>query len=155
MAKHIDNTVFIIADFGNTDESRELINQKLEIIKEACTEINIVAESSKDFKGGGKIIEKIKKAIAKSEFILCDISEPRKHPNANVYYEFGLAHGYENGKHDLLSICDTETFNRHNPNYNIPFDISAEHIHIFGSDEELKEIIKSNLEYMRQKREKQ
>lgn len=147
---YISDTIFIIADFGD-EESKDLVTQKLEIIKESCTEIGMIAQSAKDFKGGGQIIKKIKKAIADAEFILCDISEPRGKANANVYYEYGLAHGYENGKHDLLTICDNETFNRRNPDYNLPFDIQAEHVHKFDSHEKLKEVIKSNLIYMKAK----
>lgn len=147
---YIPDTVFIIADFGD-EESKNSVRAKLEIIKESCAEIGLTAESAKDFKGGGQIIKKIKKAIADAEFILCDISEPRGKANANVYYEYGLAHGYENGKHDLLTICDSETFSRRNPDYNLPFDIQAEHVHKFDSDEKLKEVIQSNLTYMKAK----
>jgi len=153
VADCIDDTVFIVADFG-TNETRDAINKKLELIIKSCTEINLEAQSAQNFKGGGNIVSKIKKAIEDAEFIICDISEPRGYPNPNVYYEFGYAHGCENDENDLFTICDQDTFSRLSLENKLPFDIRIEQIHVFGSDEELVTIIKENLIYMKNKREK-
>jgi hypothetical protein len=144
------DSVFIVADFGG-NEYGDLVSQKINKIKEACSAIGLSAKSAKDFRGGGKVILKIQEAIEDAEFIICDISEPRGHANANVYYEFGYAHGCENGADDLLTICDRATFDRLYAERKLPFDIQDEQIHKFGSEDELYRVIVENLSVMKEK----
>ncbi|MFA6137057.1 MAG: hypothetical protein WC667_03110 [Sulfurimonas sp.] len=148
----VKDTVFIVADFGDSSNQEE-ITKKLELMKETCSVLGLSAQSSKDFLGGGDAVRRIKKAIEDAEFIICDISEPRGYANPNVYYEFGFAHGCENDENDLFSICDKATFTRINEESQLPFDIRVEQIHIFDSDEELKKIVHDNLQYMIEQRD--
>lgn len=143
----VENSVFIVADFGE-DESKDLVNKKLSVIIEACAKLGLNAKSAKNLKGGGDIISKIRREIEEAEFVICDISEPRGFANANVYYEFGYAHGCENGEYDLFTICDTDTFTRLYENKKIPFDIQSHHIHKFSDDESLEVVIQENLKEM-------
>lgn len=151
MANCVKDTVFIVADFGDSS-SQEEITKKLELIKEASAALKMSAKSAKDFQGGGNIVAKIKKAIEDAEFIICDISEPRGYANPNVYYEFGFAHGCENGENDLFTICDELTFARLSKEGKLPFDIRVEQIHVFDSNEKLKKIVHDNLQYMKKQR---
>lgn len=143
-----ENTVFIVTDFGG-EENSEHVSKKIDTIKQACLEIGLEAESAKDFRGGGKIIKKIQKAIENAEFIICDISEPRGYANANVYYEFGYAHGCDNEENDLITICEKQTFERLYKEKKLPFDIQDEHIHKFSDYKELYKVIIDNLSIMK------
>ncbi len=148
----VKDTVFIVADFGDSTNHEE-VTKKLELIKETCSVLGLNAQSSKDFLAGGDVVRKIKKAIEDAEFIICDISEPRGYANPNVYYEFGFAHGCENDENDIFSICDKVTFTRLSKENKLPFDIRVEQIHTFDSDEELKKTVHDNLQYMIKQRD--
>jgi len=123
--------VFVIMPFSGSG-----MNEVYSAIKDECEKLNLRATRVDENVGSSFIIKDIVDLIKRAEFIICDLSKERP----NVYYELGFAHGVGNEAEDILLIAKKGT--------KLHFDIAPLRVQLYKSTENLRIIIKSNLEKM-------
>lgn len=92
---------------------KESFDISLGVIYEVCNSLGIQAKRADDISGQDIIMSNILEGIAKSEFIIVDISEN----NPNVFYELGIAHTLRT-RNSVIIISKEEDISK-----STPFDI--------------------------------
>jgi hypothetical protein len=126
------NQVFVIMPFSGGD-----IDDRFEVIQEACSNKQMIAVRADQVFGSGMVMRKIYKLILESEFIITDLTESRP----NVYFELGFALGVGNLSSDVLLIAKKGT--------ELHFDMNAYHVELYETKEQLKALIESSLQKMK------
>ena len=127
----VKNLVFVGMSFSGKE-----MDDTYKAIKDECSKLKLKAARVDENVGSGFIIREITQLIEDAEFIIFDLTKERP----NVYYEIGYAHGVGNEAYDILLVAKKETV--------IHFDISPMKINFYESTEDLREIVRSNLNAM-------
>jgi hypothetical protein len=106
------------------------------VIKDECAKIGLQARRADEESGSAFVIGDITRLIEDAEFIVCDLSEERP----NVYYELGYAHGVGNESDEILLVAREGT--------RLHFDISPLRVQYYSDLEQLRRILKDQLQHM-------
>jgi len=123
----IENQVFIIMKIGDP----YLDSAYVGVIKPAIESFGLKAIRIDEVQNSGNISDQILETIAKSKYILSDLTGERP----NCYYETGFAHAL--GKELILSIKKSDV---------IHFDLSGYRFIIWETEAELRNLLKQRLE---------
>ena len=130
-SKFRPNRVFIVMPFSGRG-----MEVTYEVTKEECIKLGLYPERADQNTGSGFVIRDIITHIEQAEFLICDLTRARP----NVYYELGFAHGIGNYASNILLIAKAGT--------TIHFDVSPLRVEYYGSTENLRSIVTSNLRRM-------
>lgn len=123
----IENQVFVIMKFGDI----ELDSAYEGVIEPCIKEFNFTSVRVDKIPDSGKINDQILENIAKSKFIISDLSGERP----NCYYETGFAHAL--GKEIILTIKESEK---------IHFDLNGYRFITWKTEAELRKKLKERFE---------
>jgi len=105
-------------------------------IKDGCATLGLKAKRVDENTTSGFIVLEIVDLIEKAEFIIFDLTFERP----NVYYELGYAHGVGNAPSNILLLAKEGT--------QLHFDIAQLRVRFYKSTENLRQIVKDNLNGM-------
>ena len=125
------NLVFVSMWFGGPDS-----DQVFAAIREECSRFGLHARRVDENFGSGYVMGEVVELIEQAEFLIFDLTGARQ----NVYYEFGYAHGVGNDAEDVLAVMRAGT-EKH-------FNLYPFRVHEYASIEELRKILKTNLDQM-------
>ena len=118
------NLVFVLTPFHPD------LRRNYEIIKTACSNVNLLAVRSDEENVGTDILRHIIKKIVEARIIVANLDGR----NANVFYELGIAHAL-NKPTILLSKVDN----------NVPFDVQGQYVILYESDSSLRKPLEKAL----------
>jgi len=126
-----EDRVFVIMNYTGED-----CDKVFAAIKEECSLLGLEAEIAKNMAGSGLVVQEIYDATSEAEFIVCDLTGERQ----NVYYELGQAHGLGNKALRTLLVAKKST--------KVHFDVSPFRVHFYDSIDDLRGIVRSQLDKM-------
>ncbi|MCA9744040.1 MAG: hypothetical protein H6695_15555 [Deferribacteres bacterium] len=135
--------VFVLMPFGRSETEKKLFRNVFFAIKriaeQACFHGGVLSCSRADLEDGLIVMDDVCKNIKKAGLAIFDISIP----NANVYYELGLACALD--KKILLTFNSTLHYEAH-PEEKIPFDINQFRYVEYQSIQDLESKLKRKVE---------
>jgi len=126
----VPNLVFVVTPFSND------MDTVYKAIQAECSTLGLLTRRADDSPGSAIVLRGITELIEQAEFVIVDLT----HERPNVYYELGYAHGVGNRSADILLVAKTGT--------SLHFDIAPLRVRFYNSEEDLRQIVRRNMQEM-------
>lgn len=130
--------VFVGMPFGDKKDAafKKRCDSVFKAIDDVCDALELEADRVDQYVGSSPITPKIKRMIRRADYLIFDLTGERP----NVYYEIGFAHGVEHNGTNMILIAEEGT--------RLHFDLAHRAVKFFSDTDELRDILREELEAM-------